>query len=324
MTSLTAKQKSFIRRMAETEELARWGFELLLKRPGYERFFDSLSNEGLFDPQRNPAPVPAEEKGYVRVPFWSCLEYLTAVAKISGEKNDLELATKVMNVVRSVAKWRDGDGHPRENLHTAHKFAVILGLVPNQVVGIDDLKLIPDWLNSRFERMLVGNALDEGALTRFLESSVPEDWDKAVEILRYCTAIRWVGGKELGGTESRPTMAVDDFWIKKLIKSHAHAFGQKVGIKAAEVFLERVRETFGVGSRKLYSQAYRPAIEDNAQNHVWREAENCSIEGLRDVLLSWCEHDPQAAGSFVKKLLGDELEIVRRVGIYIIGQQWRV
>src|SRR6266404_4387336 len=62
--------------------------------------------------------LAAEEKGYVRVPFWSCLEYLTAVAKISGEKNDLELATKVMNVVRSVAKWRDGDGHPRENLHT--------------------------------------------------------------------------------------------------------------------------------------------------------------------------------------------------------------
>jgi hypothetical protein len=322
MARLTAKQESFIKLMSEGEELSRRGVELLLKRPDYEQFFDALIDVGFFDPRHNPAPIPAEEQGYVRIPYWSALDYLTAVAKLSGERDDSELANKVMAVVRSVASWRDADGRPRENYHTAHKFASILGLVPTATVTKEDLEFIPVWLSDRFERMLVGRALDEGALPRFLASSSSEDLNKAVIILAHCTAITWLVTKELGEGERKPVMAVDDFWIKLIISRHARAFGQKIGEKAAEVFLERVREVFGSGTRKLYSQTYRPAIEDHFQNHTWREAESCSIGGLRDVLLSWCEHDPASAEQFVGRLLADELEIVRRVGIYVLGQQW--
>jgi hypothetical protein len=322
MAKLTANQESFVKLMTEGEELAHRGVELLLKRSDYEQFFDALRDAGLFDPSNNPAPVPAEEKGYVRIPYWSALDYLTAVAKLSGERNDLELANKVMAVVRSVASWRDADGHPRENYHTAHKFASIFGLVPTAAVALEDLDFIPAWLNDRFERMLVGRALDEGALSRFLVSSSSEDLNKAVLILAHCTAIKWRITKELGEGEGKPVMAVDDFWINLIIKQHAATFGRRIGQKAVEVLLGRVREVFASGARKLYSQTYRPAIEDHFQNHRWHEAENCSVVGLRDVLLSWCENEPAAAKQFVEKLLADELEIVRRVGIYVLGQQW--
>jgi hypothetical protein len=322
MANLTAKQEAFINRMSESEELAHWGFELLLKRDDCHRFFDALEEVGLFDPSRNPAPIPAEEEGYVRIPFWSALDYLTAVAKLSGERNDLELAGRVMTVVRSVVAWRDPEGHPRDNFHTARKFAEIFGLVPTSAVTIADINFIPAWLNSRFERMLVGKALDDGALRRFLASSSPEDRNKAVLVLRHCTAIEWLDVKELGAGQRKPRMAVDGFWIKELIVNHAPTFGKKIGEKAADVFLERAREVFGTGTRKDYSQMYRPAIEENYQNHEWHEVENCSVQGLRDVLLSWCEADPKGAKCFVEKLLADELEILRRVGIYVLGQQW--
>src|SRR5713101_2078052 len=179
MARLTAKQESFIKLMSESEELSRRGVELLLKRPDYEHFFDALIDVGFFDPRHNPAPTPAEDKGYVRIPYWSALDYLTAVAKLSGERNDSELANKVMAVVRSVASWRDAEGRPRENYHTAHKFASIFGLVPTVTVTKEDLEFIPVWLSDRFERMLVGRALDEGALPRFLASSSSEDVNKA-------------------------------------------------------------------------------------------------------------------------------------------------
>ena len=74
MANLTAKEESFIRLMTESEELARRGFGLLLKRTDYERFFDPLNNAGLFDGSHNPAPVPAEEEGYVRIQCWSALD----------------------------------------------------------------------------------------------------------------------------------------------------------------------------------------------------------------------------------------------------------
>jgi hypothetical protein len=323
MNNLTAKQKAFIDRMCESEELSRWGFELLLKRKDYEHFFDALQEAGLFAPERNPEPVPAEKKGYVRIPVWSALQYLLAAAKLSGESNDMMLAGKVMNVVRSVSNWKDSEGRSRDNIHTAHKFATIFGLVPTEAVSLDDLKLIPAWLNNRFERMLVGYALDEGAFTRFLGSSSPKDWLKAVEVLKYCTTVEWEDESGGGIGERSPRMSVDDYWIKKLINSHSRELGEKVGEKAAEVFKQRLREIFGVGTRSKYSQAYRPAVEDDAQNYVWRSVENCAIEGLRDVLLRWSEQEPGQAKPFVEDMLGDDLEIVRRIAIYVVAEQWK-
>ena len=39
------------------------------------------------------------------------------------------------------------------------------------------------------------------------------------------------------------------------------------------------------------------------------------------MLLGWCERDSPAAKAFVHSLLSDELEILRRIGIYVLGQQ---
>lgn len=322
MASLTAKQESFIKLMTESEELARRGFDLLLKRTDFDQFFDALKEARLFEPSCNPAPVAAEEEGYFRIPYWSALDYLIAVAKLSGEKSDLPLANKVMAVVRSVSRWRESGGHTQENYHTSRKFAEILGLVPTAAVTFEDLGLIEIWLNDKFERGMVSHALDEGALSHFLASPSPEDSEKAVVVLRHCTAIRWQPAKGFGDHERKPTTLVEDFWLKELLKHHAGKFGAKIGEKAAETLLERVCEIFGSESRKLPSRIYRPAIEDHNQNHDLHGAENRSVEGLRDVLLSWCEHDPGGAKLFVNNLLAHEIEILRRLGIYVLAKQW--
>lgn len=319
MAKLTAKQESFIAMMTENEELSRRGFELLLKRTDYDQFFDPLQAAGLFAPQHNPAAVPAEEEGYVRVPYWSALNYLTAVALLSGERNDLQLAKKVMTVLRSVLSWRDSEGQPRDNHHTAYKFAEILALVPTVAVTPADLEFIPLWLSSRFERLLVSKTLGDEVLTRFLASSSADDLNKAVIVLRHCTAVKWRGAKESSPGKGKPVMAADPFWLQKLIRDHARTFGQKIGMKAAQVFVDRIREIFG--PRTLPSETYRPAVEDHFQNHAYHEAENCSVAGLRDVLVGWCERDPLTAKTFVDELLTDELEMLRRIGIYLLGQQ---
>jgi hypothetical protein len=321
MTGLTSTQESFIKLMTQNEELAQRGFELLLKRNDFHKFFDALEAEGLFAPDRNSGPVPAEDEGYVRIPYWSALDYLTPVAKLAGEKEDVELGNKVMRVVRSVSTWRDSNGAHRENYHTYRKFAEILGLLPPAVVTIQDLELVAIWLTDKFDHGLVGHALDDGPLSVFLASSSPEDWQKAVEILRHCTAIRWRSKR--GEAEKEAVTAVDDYWLKLLINRHAKSFGAKIGRQAAQVMLERVREVFRSETHLLFSYIYRPAVDDQFQNHEWRGAENRSVEGLRDILLSWCDHDPEGAKSFVKGLLVDELQIVRRIGIYTVEARWQ-
>lgn len=134
---ITSKQRSAIIRMSKNQEEAKWGFEILLKRHDFADFFDHLKEAGLFSPE------------YARIPYWSALDYLEAVARLAGEKNDLPLAQKVMDVIRSVGSYSDPDGRSSD---TYLKFAEILGLVPATAVTIEDIDLIPVWLNSKYDR----------------------------------------------------------------------------------------------------------------------------------------------------------------------------
>ena len=154
-----------------------------------------------------------------------------------------------MTVVRTVSQARQVDGTVRDNYHTHRKFAEILGLVPTAAVSEADIDLIPIWLGSKYDRGMVGHALDKGALRRFLASESPNDWNKACGILRHCTAIVWIDEKALGEDHKRPKTVVEDHWLKKLIEHHASALGNRIGEKSAAVFVERLRETFDEGGR---------------------------------------------------------------------------
>lgn len=321
---VTTKINLFVQRMAESDEQAQWGFSLLLKRTDYEEFFDILNEAGLFSPEHNPGPTPADQPGYVHIPFWYALNYLEAVSKVAGERDDCLLADKVMNVVRSVSRARDHDGSIRDNYHTYRMFAEILGNVPISAVSVDDLELIPSWLNSKYERGLVGSALDTGIIKKLLASNAPEDWGKACIVLHHCTAIRWDDEKGLGDDHKKPMTVVDDYWLKELIQHHAPTFGAKAGNAAADIFLNRLREVFEEQGYKNASFLFRPAIEDHDQNHPWDGPANRFVEGLRDVLLAWVDKNASIAKPYILGLFRDESEVVRRIGIYVLNQRWDV
>lgn len=320
--SLTAKHKSFIQRMTHSDEHAKWGFELLLMRPDFAEFFDYLNEVRFFRPECNPAPVPANEPGYVHIPYWPALDYLQACAKQAGEREDTELARKVMTIVGAVSRIREPDGSIRDNYHTYRVFAEILGLLPMSIITTKDLELIPGWLESKFDRGMVGHALDTGALQNCLASASPDDWSKACLILRYCTAICWIDEPELGEKRKKPVTMVDNYWLKKLIEHHASKLGSKIGNVASKIFLERIREVFQENGRDRTSSLWRPAIEDHPQNHWWKGPENRFVEGLRDVLLNWVDHDIDTARPFIEGLLQDDAEIIRRIAIFVLGQRW--
>lgn len=319
---LTTKLKLFIERMTKSEGQAQWGYELLLKRPDFDEFFDHLKDAGLFGAEHNRGPLPADQPGYVYVPYWHALDYLEAVAKRAGETNNLQLAEKVMNIVRAVGQAREADGTIPDNYHTYRKFAEILGLVPTAAVALADLDLIPGWIQGKFNRGGVCHALDKGAMRQLLASESPDDWNKAISILRHCTAPIWVEEQTLGESRKKPVTVVEDYWLKKLIKNHSQELGKQVGQKAAEIFLERLRETYDRGKRDLPSWLHRPAIEDHVQNHEWMGPENRFVEGLRDVLLSWVDHDVASAKPFIQALITHDAQILRRIGIHVVDRRW--
>lgn len=320
MSMLTAKQESFIAMMSRSNELAIKGFQILLQRNDYTHFFEPLEAAGFFAPAANPAPVPGERENTVRIPYWPPLSYLKAVAQHSGEHNDLALAAKVLRVVRTISTWRDEKGESRRNYHTNHVFAEILGLVPSRSVALKDVDLISEWLNDPYERMLITSALDEGALPRFLNSTSDEDWAKAARVLYHVTAISW--SKEGDDGEPTPSSVADDYFLGVLLRNHAKRIGARTGQLATQLMSERVREVFSTPIRRDHSSAFRPAVEDDPQNYQWRSVENRVVEGLRDVVLGWAEHDLDNSRAMIQRMLSDDLQIIRRVGIYILSQHW--
>lgn len=318
MAKLTANQESLVELMTKSDEHAQRGFQLIVSKAGAEVFFDAIDAVGLFAPDKAPGPVPAEEPGYVHIPYWPALDYLLCLAKISGERGDAELAEKVMRVVRGVSQFRD-EG-PRENYHTYRIFAKIIGLVPREVLKEEDIDLIPGWLYGKFDRSLVASELSKGLVSNLLESESQKNWEMACTILWHCTAL--IRGDDVPPRRRSKDLAtvVDGYFLKEILKKHAEPLGRKAGNVAASLFIERIKEAFDGDSSPSYMR--RPAIEDHEQNRSWHEAENCLVDSLRDILLSWISTDPGNARDFVSKMLGDRQDIIRRIGLYLLAKRW--
>jgi hypothetical protein len=321
MTKLSAKKESFIKMMSESEEYARHGFDLLSKREQPEDYFDALAEAGFFDPDKNPGPRPSTEPGFVQIPFWSALTYLEAVARRSGDTDDLALANKVLDVVRNVSRTREPDGTIRDNYSTFWKFALILGLVPTAAVTMDDIDLIPSWLTSKYNKSMVGHVLGKSVIGRFLASNNHEDVEKACRILLHCTTFDWIDGSTAGGDVAT---RVDDYWLRAMVGEHAAPFGQKAGKAASDIFADRLRQLFGDERRPYGSTMWRAAIESSPQNYDFRAAENAFVEGLRDVLLSWLDSEPDAARAYVALALRDKQEIVRRIAVHCVTERFDI
>jgi hypothetical protein len=320
---LSSKQQAFIKLMKESDDHERRGFELLLTRPDFETFFEALVIAGLFEPSRNPGPIPSEKPGYYRIPYWPPLSYLEAAARLAGERDDSDLANEVMRVIRSVSHWRDGDGQPRDNHTTWSVFAKMLGLLPTNAVSMTDIDMIPGWLTGKFDRMMVGHVLTTGTLRKFLASDDPDDWIKAARTLNHCTAVEFIGGKP--GTDiitAEPRTVVDDYWLKEVINSTSTAFGKKVRKDAADVFLTRLKEVFTHALDGGDTWIFRPAVEDHPQNYDWRGPHNCFVEGLRDTVLAWLDSDAETAQPYIEGLLGSNSEIVERIAIHLVDKRF--
>ena len=321
MAKLTAKQESFVEMMKKSEEHAAKGFELLAGQADPQIWFDALEAAGFFDPSKAPGIVEASEPGYFRIPHWPALNYLQAVSNLAGETNNIDLSRKIIEVIRNVSENDKPDGALRGNSNTFRRFADFLGVLPLDVISLEDLDLLPSWLDSPFDHGMVAHAIAKGILSRLLISDQVDNWEKACRILFHCTAIRQTKLKRFQEDTTEPTSVVDSYWLAQLVKNNALGFGAKAGAEAAEILLERLRETFS-GSRISRSWIWRPAIEDHEQNHSFYATENIFVDGLRDVVLGWIDKDRDTAQPFVQRLLQDVLEIARRIGIHTLNERW--
>jgi hypothetical protein len=309
--------------MRRGDEFAQHGFALLAKRPEPEQFFGALKAGGFFDPASNSGPVQSANPEFVHIPVWAPLTYLQVVTSRAGELNDDAMAEKVMDVIRTVTNYRDGDtGEPRDNFRTYYKFAEFFGLLPVRCIMEEDVGLIPVWLSSKFDRALVPHELTKGFLKHLFEDGSAASIAKACAVIDACLVLER-NPKRRQRSDDLGTVA-DDHWLKEMLDAYARELGRRAGVNATRLFEVGLRQVYSPDRRSYGSSLWRPAIESNPQNRDFYGPENRFVDGLRDVLEGWVETAPAQAGAYIAEALKDESEIIRRIALHTVSEHYDV
>jgi hypothetical protein len=316
MNSLTAKQLAALKAMERDPSLEAYFFR---KASGFQ-WFDELKRRGYFSRERNPAPIPADEPGYVTVPQWPALEYLTKLGEEVKSSRNSDHAALLLQVLRDVSTPPNSGV---DNYRTWYAFALIVGCLPVVVLRSDDLKLVSIWLGSRFDNDLVAREIRKGLLTNLLDSSRPIDATRAVSVLDQLLRPReTVSASDSDiAADDQVRLAVSNFELAKLFETLAPRIGEKLGARAIAMIKRHLQLPFGGGSGR-YSYIWRPAIEDHPQNLYREDARTILLVGLRDVLTSYVGTNPEAAGGEVNKLFRSKQPIFKRLALYITSQHY--
>lgn len=212
------------------------------------KWFGRLKELGYFSPDKNPAPQPAKQEGYVVIPQWNILQYLERISQQTGEAGKEIFIEELLNIIESVSTFKDAGGNETDNYRTWWHFVKILLNIPNDKIPIEIIDLVPVWLKSRFGSSLVDADIATKLLPKFLPNNLTdEDIKKAEKLVIYLTDLKWTKGKDfLGRNEQKPETVVDHYWLlESFIKQgNAKRLGEVVSENLIYLLANRIKEIF--------------------------------------------------------------------------------
>ncbi len=274
-------------------------------------FFKNLSNPkwlshlyaaGFFN--NNPSPVESEKNaGYynINIPFWTVLPYLEKVAENLRGRPTFVIIDIIRKVTRPVAPVKKQD-----NYHTWYSFIKIMANLPPDVIQLEDIDLVADWLESRFDVSLVMHEVGRTFLPKLL-STQGEDLRKVTRLIEIV----------INSIKVEKRHSVEVRGLQEMFELNASQLGEKCGKEIVEV-LKRKIETVIAAEDDTYSYIWRPAIEDHEQNVGDGEYRHILIAGLRDVLLGFASK--QDASGMIQTFFQSEKYIIRRIGLYVLDK----
>lgn len=268
--------------------------------------------------RRNPAPVESEKQtGLYLIPHWPVLDYLERISKECSGIEDRQYAEELMQIIRSVT--RASREEKADNYKTYWYFVKIMANLPVDIIKLDDIRLVEDWVDSRFKTGLLGRELGKTLLPKLLQNTHDEDLEKAERLIDIVSQIKWVERSyDENGSEKVPQSAIYAFELDELFRKNLILLGEKCGKKVVEILTARLQEVT-TDKNNDYSYIWRPAIEDHAQNHSKTEIKQIIISALRDVLLSYAKNKNENAVNTIRTLLSDKLHIIKRTALYAIN-----
>jgi len=192
-----------------------------------------------------PLEEDKESPGTFMIPHWYALDYLEKVSKKVAESNDVENIKRILNIIEKVSFQKDKNGKVIDNFHTWRNFVKILSILPNENIQMKHIKLIPIWLDSRFNNDLTGYEITKSLLPKFLNSEEPSDSKKIEKIMSIITNIKEVPFSEerskLYGKKTEEKLIIDSYALEDLLKKHSDKIAEKCSIRLIIDFMLKVK-----------------------------------------------------------------------------------
>jgi hypothetical protein len=300
-----------------------------LQYPGVESYFfdqvtglvwfNFLKEKGYFLASHNPHPRETKETGSYTIPSWPALRYLERISKACARPENRNYAEELMQIIREVTKPKDTE--KADNYRTWWYFTQILSNLPTDVIKLEDIDLVSDWLDSHFSTALVDEELGRSLLPKFLNSPADEDWKKAAKLVEIVTRIRWIERKIGENTKKEPATAMGEHWLGELFKANATRLGEKCGNDVITILKSRLEEVLKSKKDDRYSDIWRSAIEDQS---IGEDVKNILVSGLRDILLAYARKAGKEEIETVRGLFAQPLLTIKRVALYVINELYHI
>jgi hypothetical protein len=299
--------------------------DVFLRKEAYQYYFFKrlkrlswliyLKLYGYFD--RNPWPIEVENQpGSYTMPRWRVLDYLEWCSTQITDQENITFGESLIDIVRSVSKYRDPNGKRNDNYITDWSFTKIMANLPDRYLNITDIELVEMYLESRWRNTLVGPEIGDHFLPALLNRHQKE---KSTRLLEIVTAIKW---RDEGGYVV-PDSIIDTYWLNDLFEKNSAKLGDVCPLEAVETILSRIKEITEQKSSE-FSTIEIAAIENHSQDDLHKgRFPNILVRAARDLLNNSITKDKNATLDLLTKLFQEKHPIFIRIALSIVSTNWK-
>lgn len=309
---LSAKQRSALQRVIDDPALQPW----LFKKVDSLIWFDAFKDSGLFSPELNPVPFKTADNTF-QIPSWPITEYLVSSSFKLRDENDVEMARKYLSLLKEVTQY--AVANERSNYRTWWQFSKVLRKIPLEVIKLEDLGCVSDWLNDKFDRYLVNEEISEWML-ELVDINTEQSVSFAIFLLDKLFAIHSVEGR-YADKKHEAVLGFDDYHAGKFVEENASSLGEKLGLLAVNLCEQKIKEVLDINRNDKWSNVWRNAIPEHKQNSRHNDADDIVLKLFRDALLGYVKKDSDNnANEKLTELINSDYQTITRVAIYVASE----
>lgn len=309
---LSAKQRSALQRVIDDPALQPW----LFKKVDSLIWFDAFKDSGLFSPELNPAPFKTADNTF-QIPSWPITEYLVSSSLKLREENDVEMARKYLSQLKEVTQY--AVANERSNYRTWWQFSKVLRNIPLEVINLDDLGYVSDWLNDKFDRYLVNKEISEWML-ELIDINTEQSVSFAIFLLDKLFVIHSVEGR-YADKKHEAVLGFDDYQAGKFVDENASALGENLGLSAVNLCEQKLKEVLDINRNDKWSNVWRNAVPEHKQNSGHNDADDIVLKLFRDTLLGYIKkYSDKNANEKLTDLINSDYQTIKRIAIYVAGE----